>query len=135
MAGAIENQGRGKFQITNHGIEILKENPTHINIKYLTNKYGDYRNLLNRQSDTQILISPNKAIEIDNSGNNQTPEEQLELGYQKIRTSLQEEILSKLKSIHPPFFEKIVGFRVHPRYGNQKINITKSYQLTSARFC
>jgi len=38
MAGAIENQGRGKFQITNRGIEILKENPTHIKIKYLTNK-------------------------------------------------------------------------------------------------
>ena len=111
MAGAIENQGKGKFQITNRGIKILKENPTHINIKYLTNKYGDYRNLLNRQSDTQILISPNKAIEIDNSGNNQTPGEQLELGYQKIRTSLQEEILSKLKSIHP-----LLASRVEMRF-------------------
>ncbi len=38
----------------------------------------------------------------------QTPEELLESGYESIRSSLEEEILLKLKSVHPPSFEKIV---------------------------
>ncbi len=38
----------------------------------------------------------------------QTPEELLESGYESIRNSLEEEILSKLKTVHPSFFERIV---------------------------
>ncbi len=46
MAGALENKARGQFQITNRGLEILSENPALINIKYLTNKYSDYKSLM-----------------------------------------------------------------------------------------
>jgi restriction system protein len=110
MAGAIDNVGKGKFKITNRGIEILKENPFSINVKYLTNKFEDYKNLITgyRKKDTDINIVPNEEIETDDLDLNQTPEEQIELGYQKIRTSLQVEILNKLKLVHPSFFERIV---------------------------
>ena len=32
----------------------------------------------------------------------------MEVGYQKLRIALQQELLSKLKTVHPSFFEKIV---------------------------
>ncbi len=109
MAGVLENKGKGQFKIANRGIEILKDNPEFINVKYLTNKFEDYKNLISgyRKIDTNKTTSTNEEIETDDSLN-QTPEEQIELGYQKIRTSLLIEILNKLKSVHPSFFEKIV---------------------------
>ncbi|MGF2414569.1 MAG: restriction endonuclease, partial [Ferruginibacter sp.] len=39
---------------------------------------------------------------------NETPEEQIESGYQKIRETLEQELLSKLKTVDPYFFERIV---------------------------
>ena len=109
MAGAIENIGRGQFKITNRGIEILKENPILINVKYLTNKFEDYKNLITgyRKKDNKNT-SQDEELETVYLDINQTPEEQIELGYEKIRTALLIEILNKLKSVHPSFFEKIV---------------------------
>ncbi|MEO5945351.1 MAG: restriction endonuclease [Chitinophagaceae bacterium] len=110
MAGTLENKARGQFQITSRGLEVLKENPPFINIKYLTNKFGDYKNLLSnsKKSDAKINTTSKEGIETDDTYFNQTPEEQLELGYQKIRTALEQEILSKLKAVNPKYFEKVV---------------------------
>ena len=109
MAGVIENLGKGQFKITNRGIQILKENPSFINIKFLNEKFEDYRNLISgyRKKEDKTTLS-HEDIETDDLNLNQTPEEQIELGYQKIRTSLLIEILNKLKTVHPSFFEKIV---------------------------
>jgi len=71
------------------------------------NKFPDYKEKYYswRQPKTSGSLSKsNEEIkEIE-----QTPEELIESGYQKIRISLEQEILSKLKSVHPSFFEKIV---------------------------
>jgi restriction system protein len=108
MAGAVENKVRGQFQITNRGIEILNENPSHLNIKYLTNKYEDYKSLLNRKGDNKVRTSSNEEIEINDVNSSQTPSEQLEKGYEKIKISLLSDIISNLKKVTPPYFEKIV---------------------------
>ena len=110
MAGVLENKGKGQFQISNRGTEILKDSPAFINVKYLTNKYDDYKNLITgyRKINTNKIINSNEEIETGDSYLDQTPEEQIELGYQKIRTSLLIEILNTLKTVHPSFFEKIV---------------------------
>jgi restriction system protein len=110
MAGVIENIGKGQFKMTNRGAEILKVNPAFINVKYLTNKFEDYKNLITgyRKKGNDKIVSQNEEIEVNDLELNQTPEEQIEFGYQKIRNALEQEILSKLKSIHPAFFEKIV---------------------------
>jgi len=110
MAAVIENIDKGKFKITNRGIEVLNEYPSFINVKYLTNKFEDYKNLIRgyRKKDTYKNSSSIDEVETDDLDLNQTPEEQIELGYQKIRTSLQIEILNKPKSVHPSFFERIV---------------------------
>jgi restriction system protein len=108
MAGTIENLGKGQFKITNKGKEILSDNPSFINVKYLTNKFDDYKNLITgyrKKENNKIFSFQNETDDIES---HQTPEEQIELGYQKIKASLQVEILNKLKSVHPSFFEKIV---------------------------
>ena len=120
MAGVLENKDKGQFKITNRGIEILKDNPEFVNVKYLSNKFEDYKNLISsyRKIDVNKITSSDKEIETDDTYLEQTPEEQIELGYQKIRTSLLIDILNKLKSVHPSFFEKIVvGLLVKMGYG------------------
>lgn len=134
MAGVLENKGKGQFKIANRGIEILTDNPAFINVKYLTNKYDDYKNLISgyRKLDTNKPTSSNEEIETDDSYLNQTPEEQIELGYLKIRNALEQEILSKLKSIHPAFFEKIVvELLVKMGYGGSIAEAGKATRYTN----
>lgn len=106
MAGVIENLSKGVFQITNRGKTILSENRNEINVKYLMNKFPDYESKINsfrykkKDSVSALVETEVEAI--------QTPEELIESGYQSIRRSLEQEILSKLKNVHPSFFEKIV---------------------------
>jgi len=105
MAGAIENLGKGQFKITNRGLDILKQNPSFINVKFLTERFEDYKNLIHGFRKKDVIKSENQISDDDLI---QTPEEELELGYQKLRIALQQELLSKLKTVHPSFFEKIV---------------------------
>ena len=108
MAGIIENVGRGIFKITDRGNLILKESPSSINVRYLADKFSDYNHSINsfrkRDDDKTILKTETQTI----PDSFETPEEQIEEGYHKIRKSLEQEILSKLKNVHPAFFEKIV---------------------------
>jgi len=105
MAGVIENLGKGQFKITNRGEQILKTNPSFINVKFLTETFEDYKNLIHGFRKKGITKSDNQDVNDDLI---QTPEEELELGYQKLRIALEQELLSKLKTVHPSFFEKIV---------------------------
>ncbi|MDX2049333.1 MAG: restriction endonuclease [Chitinophagaceae bacterium] len=106
MAGLVENTKRSHFKITQRGLETLKENPDIINHKYLR-KFPDFNDLRESWKKTSVSKDANheQTSEITDSN---TPEEILDTAYQKIRTSLELEVLSKLKSIHPSFFERIV---------------------------
>lgn len=116
MAGALQNKARGQFQITDRGLEILKENPSALGIKYLINKFGEYRNSLSKNKDT-VLTDEDVESEISSTRttpsqgvikSNYTPDEIMEKAYLNIRESLEEEILEILKSVSPSFFEKLV---------------------------
>lgn len=107
MADAIENIRKGIFKITERGLSILKSNPSSINVKYLIEMFPDFEQKINKfryqkknSSNFQSLSVPETSV--------QTPEEEINISYQKIRDTLEQEILSKLKSVHPSFFEKIV---------------------------
>ena len=107
MSGAIENISKGIFKITDKGKLILAENPSSINVKYLMSIFPDYQERINgfrytKKNDT-VAVENDAVIESE-----ETPEEQIESGYQKIRKSLEQELLVKLKSVDPYFFERIV---------------------------
>ena len=106
MAGLVENTKRSHFKITQRGLETLREQPEIINHKYLR-KFPEF-NIL-RESWKKVN-SPkdedsSQPVEIQDS---KTPEELIEAGYLNIRQSLEQELLSKLKTVHPSFFERIV---------------------------
>lgn len=92
----IESPEKGSFKITQKGIEILKENPQKIDLRFLKNL--DNENQLNAQTE----IEDNRIEE------NKTPEELIENAQSLYADSLKKELLAKLKSVDPIRFEQIV---------------------------
>lgn len=132
MANVIENVGRGLFKLAERGKQILKESPAFVNVKYLTDKFPDYNELINgfRRKDYKITFSSN--IPTADEFLKETPEEQIESGYQKIRKSLEQEVLQKLKSIHPSKFEEVVvQLLVKMGYGGSIAEAGKATKYTN----
>ena len=102
-AKLIENTKRGFIKITPLGADLLDDRPDVINLRFLK-QLPTYIESMNSWK------SKNSGDENDRDAENEekTPEELLEAGYQTIRNSLRQELLERLKSVHPSFFEKIV---------------------------
>jgi restriction system protein len=103
MAALVENLKRGSFIITNSGLEVLKSKPEIINLKFLR-QIPEYIETAEgwRNSSLNAVNTITETEEI------KTPEEILESGYLNIRRSLAQELLSKIKSCSPLFFENLV---------------------------
>jgi restriction system protein len=102
MAGLIENLRRGVFKITKDGLDVLRKNPDKVNLKLLK-QFPTYLDSLGKQKEE------NTSSEIDNDSEvTSTPEEILESNYVKIRKNLALELLAKVKSCSPSFFENLV---------------------------
>lgn len=101
-AGLLEYTKRGWFQITSRGHEVLLQKPNKINLKTLEH----FPEFIEFRTSKNGVKSDNSAIVEDESKN--TPEESLDAAYQTIRKSLASEILEKVKSCSPAFFERLV---------------------------
>lgn len=100
-AGLIDYPQRGHFQITQLGIDVLKENPIKIDMKFLMR----YPEFLEFRKIHQVDDGKDKIIEL---GNQLPPEEIIELAYQEIRAGLADELLEYVLKCSPAFFEKLV---------------------------
>lgn len=92
----IESLEKGSFKITQKGIDVLKENPQKIDLRFLKNL--DNKN----QPNAQTEVYDNHIEE------NKTPEELIENAQSLYTDSLKKELLAKLKSVDPIRFEQIV---------------------------
>lgn len=101
MAGLLESPRRGVFKITPRGLEVLQKKPPTINLKFLYQfpEYVQFRSI--RRTKTESPDEP----ENNHPG---TPEEALENAYEKIRQDLATDLLQRLKSCSPAFFERLV---------------------------
>ena len=102
-AGLLESPRRGTLRITARGEQILSDNPTRIDVKYLERfpEFIEFRDASRNNRDTATTESVAVTTE-------QTPEEALELAHQSLRISLAQDILSRILSCSPTFFERLV---------------------------
>jgi len=103
MGGLLESTRRKYYKITQRGSEILKHNPSKIDIKFLE-QFPDFVEW-RKKSKIADTETQGKETEITSQ---QTPEESLEYAYQKIRQDLAQELLSLVKRCSPAFFERLV---------------------------
>jgi restriction system protein len=101
-AGLLEPTGRGKFRITPRGREVLNSPPDKINIKFLMQfpEFVEFRKVVRQGNKT----TPDEI----NDEPDQTPEESLENSYQRLRGTLAQDLLERIKGCSPSFFERLV---------------------------
>jgi len=102
-AGLLEYPRRATFQITDRGRQVLAENPTRIDVKFLQRfpEFIEFRESARNSSAEELPGSATYATD-------KTPEEVLELAHQNIRQSLAQELLTRILACSPTFFERLV---------------------------
>jgi restriction system protein len=97
-AGLVKSTRWGFFSITEQGLELLKTNPTKIDINVLR-KYPEFKDFV-----------PYKSVSTDDSIDalTETPKETISKSAQRIHDSLAKEVLQQLKNVSSTAFENIV---------------------------
>ena len=109
-AGLIDTARRGYFRITERGKEVLKQNPSKIDVKFL-NHYPEFK-------EFHIYKNNKSEITISKEDEEKTPQESLYNSYQRINDELANDVLQRLKSVSPKGFENIVvDLMVKMNYG------------------
>jgi restriction system protein len=111
-AGLLESAGRGKFCITERGLEVLRRRPDTFDLRFLKQfpEFVEFRNTVRQISEEE---TEEEAT--------QTPEELLESSYQDLRRKLAQELLSQVMECSPAFFEKlVVDLLVRMGYGGTR---------------
>ena len=102
-AGLLDYTQKAHFKITDSGLKVLQEKPSKINRKYLK-----------RFPEFLEFIKPSKKInqpkdkEIESILEEKTPEDLLEIGYEKLQEKLLSDLLEKITQCSPEFFERLV---------------------------
>ncbi len=117
-ASLLQSTGRSRFRITERGIKILTSNPMHINVKFLK-QFPEFREFIHGKDNvaSEDASIPQEIIE----KTSQTPQEILETSYQGLRQNLAQELLERIKSSPPKFFENlVVDLLIAMGYGGSK---------------
>jgi restriction system protein len=104
-AALIESPRRGVFMITKRGLGVLDEGVKSLDSKYLARfpEFQEFQRASQPQDDNTHLSVSSNAIEEE-----ATPEEAIESAYQGLRQQLAQELLTKILSCSPTFFEYLV---------------------------
>jgi restriction system protein len=124
-AGLIESTRHGYFRVTQRGSELLKEKPGRIDNSLLSqfSEFVEWRKRSasppSRDSAVERPVNP----ELDTS----SPEDQISAGYRKIQEELATDLLDRIRSAPPVFFEKlIVDLLVAMGYGGGRAEAGKA---------
>lgn len=101
-AGLLDSPKRAIFKITELGVQTLNKTLDKIDAKYLRQfpSFLEFQNVSRSDDEKEELIIQEN---IEN-----TPEENLDKFYQRIRKELATELLNKVIELSPTFFERLV---------------------------
>jgi len=104
-AKLIVSPKRAQFKISERGLDLLEENPKEITSKFLTRyeEFVEFQSIKKDKKGNDPISQPQFMNNAD-----QTPEELLEMAYQKLYSGLSKEVLEIVKSCSPAFFERLV---------------------------
>ena len=97
--GLLASPGRGQFQITERGRDVLASPPARVDIEFLE-RFPEFLELRSRTPESGVRV----AAVVGSS----TPEEVLEAAYLSIRAALASELLGRVRMASPRFFELLV---------------------------
>jgi restriction system protein len=110
-AGLITRLGRGEYEASLLGRQLLGAPPERITLAFLTERYpgvrafrGDVDGLAAGATDGSALA----ALPSDAGALQQTPDDAIDAAVTSIEAKVRDDLLEKLLSLSPAFFEKVV---------------------------
>ena len=116
-ANLIERVAKGKYKITNTGIQVLHEKKDHVELKDLY-QFDSFRQFINTDtmSEEKKDLSKPSVLEDLQEG---TPQDNLNASMEQINKELSANLLSEIMERSPAFFEKMVDqFLLKMGYGS-----------------
>lgn len=109
QAGLVESTRRAHFRITERGLSALAENPQRIDNAYLS-RFAEFIEFKQRRSPEEILDPVTQPTNTTtNTGSPaRTPDEIMRAAHQEIEAELRSELLERILSASPAFFERLV---------------------------
>jgi len=101
-AGLVESDKIGTQKITTRGLDVLKKGPKQINVDFLE-QFPEFIAFKSQKSLTKPGIKTQTTEQTI-----ETPEEIIEEKFLSINNDLIDDLLEKIKSCSPDFFEKLV---------------------------
>jgi len=128
QAGLLYYPNRGITKITDLGIEVLSRKPQTIDVDYLQ-QFEGFQDFQRRKRGDKDLLEFSLEKQISILETKSTPEETFNSSYKEINSVLQSNLLDKVKSCSPRFFEKLVlDLLLSMGYGNSNLD---SAELTA----
>lgn len=105
-ANLIERVAKGKYKITNTGIQVLHEKKDHVELKDLY-QFDSFRQFINTDtmSEEKKDLSKPSVLEDLQEG---TPQDNLNASMEQINKELSANLLSEIMDRSPAFFERMV---------------------------
>ena len=103
-AELLESSKRGYFKITQLGVDVLKNSPPRIDLNFLS-QYDGVRQFRTRSQNGERQTENDLTLAIETL---RTPEEVIDEAFQSIKEGLAVELLQRIKSCSPSFFEQLV---------------------------
>lgn len=98
-AGLLAQPGRGVVRITDEGRAVLARKPGRLDNEFLR-RYPSFTDFFGKGGTVEAVAEAAQETA--------TPEERLESSYLALRNALADEVLEKVKSCTPGFFERLV---------------------------
>lgn len=122
-AGLLASPARGRFRITDEGLSVLAGSPAEITMKFLE-QFPSYVAFRTGKLGGDGTKPPEPS---PGSESSQTPEEAIETGYTALRLGLAADLLDRVKSASPAFFEQLViDLLVAMGYGGSRADAAKA---------
>jgi restriction system protein len=110
----IERTGRGRFRITERGRDVLHAPPETIDIKFLA-QYPELQAFRSKRNEASVAPTTSEP--------GATPLERLDVAYKELNDALADELLSRVRSVSPKFFEQlVVDVLVAMGYGGSRVD-------------
>lgn len=122
----LESTGRGKVRITQRGLALLQENSRRVDRKLLR-RYPEYVEFAAPSGDSHREDRDTQHDEATDP----TPDETMELAYREMKESLAQDLLARVKTCSPGFFENLVlDVLVAMGYGGSRDDAAQSVGQT-----
>ncbi|MDO8277618.1 MAG: restriction endonuclease [Burkholderiaceae bacterium] len=119
-AGLVLLTGRGQFQASDRGMQVLANPPERISIKYLE-RFPEFL------AFKEATISSTEPIQTEQSNADLTPDELIRSTQAELNRSLGVDLLAKILAAPPDFFERlVVRLLIAMNYGGSAIEAGKA---------